>query len=51
MRRLKFVSSEQAGAYADRPLPMQVNRELRASVDNLSRAIGFLLLEDEMLVD
>ena len=30
---------------------LNVNRELRASVDNLSRAIGFLLLEDEMLVD
>ncbi|MBA56519.1 MAG: hypothetical protein CMK89_18870 [Pseudomonadales bacterium] len=30
---------------------LNVNRELRASIDNFSRAIGFLRLEDEMLID
>ncbi len=30
---------------------LNVNRELRAGVDNFSRAIGFLRLEDELLVD
>ena len=47
-----FSSGLQEGASEEETSTLlNVNRELRAATENLSKAVGFLRLEDELLVD